>query len=65
MVEVRIRTENDDTGRYLCDWPIKDLAGLIRELMSWGVFHGEGISSDMSGQFVVDPPHFEIAVGTE
>ena len=66
-VEVRIRADMDDKTVPFTTWPIERLEELGILLSQWGVYDGEAVSHDISGQFVISERagFFEIMVGVE
>ena len=71
-MEVRIRSANDTTSRFLADIPFRPevIDSVIPTLAAWGVFtsgHSLAGAESMAGQFVDDgeKAYFEVIVGLE
>ncbi|MCZ4069247.1 hypothetical protein O1W71_16375 [Microbacterium sp. H37-C3] len=71
-MELRIRSANDSTSRFLADIPFRPevIDSVIPILAAWGVFTNDNSlagEADMTGQFVDngEKAYFEIVIGAE
>ena len=66
-VEVRIRADFQPKSVRFTDWPIEDLAAVIRHIESWGLIADGDERSALTGQFVLadGEAYFEIVVIAE
>jgi hypothetical protein len=71
-MELRIRSANDATSRFLADIPFRPevIDSVIPTLAAWGVFtsdHSLADEADMTGQFVDngEKAYFEVVIGIE
>lgn len=61
IIEVRIRTEDDEEGRTLTHWPLSDIDGLLDTLRAWGVWSNDVPAVALHATVRLDPvPHLEV-----